>query len=553
MVKPQIKQPRVAEWKKVIDDPRDMLLEASEKAAVTESGINEKTPLESHNEEQKQSEKLSPLESIPESAEKGSSLTLDQEYSEQACEPGQMKTESCSSLSEVLEEIQIPTEELPVSDNSQGSISRESSVETTIESPTKQDVVESARDSDGGYDKQADILSKPDKDGSLGNDMVQNDPVSTIIEAKSDHYDEDTFEPTSGSNMKVDEFSMNKLSGSVKSPEGHESNEIIEELSSESHERLPSRASGCENETDEMKNEENSIASDHFVEEIQTEQGVEEVYEDSVSLPSHMFEEHSATQFNANETFVISEDNVQSAEKAEEITENILRSLLDESVVEAEILINKNSACTLTIQEFDDKVKELVPFHEVESYEEVLEQNLEEFHPENEEMVNIVSVSSKDVEEVYAEDIEASDVDTVKANAVLSDLLQLLLEDATAEILCIMERRESFFRQERNHDVMVLNECTFQSTTSISRDSDVIKRVQQIMLESSLSQVSPREKSRPQDLMITTYDVLSPDSSNCSSPVLGQPNMEMVFIQEEKYSPKSPVKYTSGKAIQFLQ
>ncbi|PSN52150.1 hypothetical protein C0J52_06468 [Blattella germanica] len=54
-------------------------------------------------------------------------------------------------------------------------------------------------------------------------------------------------------------------------------------------------------------------------------------------------------------------------------------------------------------------------------------------------------------------------------------------------------------------------------------DFDVRKRVHEILAESNASLSSPREKTRPQDFMVTTYDVLSPEDTPSDTSLPGSP------------------------------
>ncbi|XP_071446635.1 centrosome-associated protein 350-like [Hetaerina americana] len=566
LVKPQIKQRR--NWKKKLDESKDIHVEITDKHSLVDSISEAVENLSATASAVEKTEKSPSVEEVGKAAslsENEESQIIPDDISGGHLDGGPAQDKTMGSVSEVMEEIPDLAEDF--SENSALSLSRGSSLETTIESPTKHNkqtdsLIALEAEDQGELNKESasveNDVSKPLTASAL---VDRNDLSKLVEENKSDKYDEDTFEPISETGLEMKEATIENHSEDAHSSFCPIGEEIIEEISHNSAHELPTQLATEEAVHDILTPEKTIVSEDGdslkdvAVENLEIFQ-FEQTSGEPISLPSYIFTDPPPSQVELHETFVVSKK-IEYEKEADEITMEIFQNLFEESVVEAEILRNKNSACTLELSDCNENVSELSPLYRLGDFEEIQEHRYQ--LPINKEDLKVVSVCLGESKAQGVAEIETGDrketMEVAAKESLICDLLmKSLLQDAIFEAIEIKERRKSLFLAREGFGLLgsPRGECKDKMTVD-KRNSDVMKRVQQIMLESNLSQVSPREKSRPQDLMITTYDVLSPESSTCNSPVLGHSEMESVFAQVEKISSKQSQKQQGGKPIQFLQ
>ncbi|XP_046390393.1 uncharacterized protein LOC124158984 [Ischnura elegans] len=590
LVKPQIKHRR--NWKKKVEEAKEVSVETPDKIQTVDSTseVLERVSLAASAVEQSvkspSTEDHVETASLPETQSGESKVNssvvseenLNGSQAQESLNDGRTRDNSMSSLSEVIEEMPALEEDFPVSENSPQSLSRGSSLETTIESPTKHQAellnafeVEEKEEVDKESEK---VLAENNVSRPLSaSASIEQNVVSKLAEDnKSDKYDDDTFEHMSDTGVEAKETSVENHSDDAHSSICPASEEIVEELSQVSGHELSDQTAAEESDVHDVTAEK-SVAS----EDIESPKGLpadenrskdvvietlivsdpQQISEEPASLPPRDLDETSIQEVGLNETFVIPKKGASHEKEADKISEGIFQNLFEESVVEAEILRNKNSTSTLELVECNEKVTELSPLFKVEEFEEIEEFRFQPTGDKGE--VNIVSVRIAESKSLTVTETEASGkLESMKKipkeNLICDLLIQFLLRDAIIEMMDVNERRKSLGLTFKGLPEQSLSEKEPDDKVIGSKgSSEVMKRVQQIMLESSISQVSPREKSRPQDLMITTYDVLSPENSACNSPVMGHSGMESVFVGVEKVASKPCDNQQGGKPIQFLQ
>ncbi|XP_069686677.1 uncharacterized protein [Periplaneta americana] len=189
--------------------------------------------------------------------------------------------------------------------------------------------------------------------------------------------------------------------------------------------------------------------------------------------------------------------------------------------------------------EFDDELletrKDSEVFNKNDSGGQLIESGeSSEVHEENEFREQVIKSTENKVVLSETQDKTVNRVDNI-TNSILE---QLLIESSL--LLCskkttyVSTSKENDLSAEgKNEEVAAVGEVVaIGSPILTSEQSDrngvnVRKRVSEILAESSGSLSSAKEKTRPQDFMITTYDVLSPEETPSHTPQPGSPSREI--------------------------
>ncbi|XP_068081850.1 centrosome-associated protein 350 [Anabrus simplex] len=196
------------------------------------------------------------------------------------------------------------------------------------------------------------------------------------------------------------------------------------------------------------------------------------------------------------------------------ITDTILRNLLNESLSLSQKSIERvphDLSTSITRLEIELSVKD----DNLPSNEVILQGYDEPLHDADEELVEDVSPLDK----TYCVQ-EKVDIDTQKEDQLVFSLLSQCLNDATSDVLDIYRAK----KKSKQPEVTKLSPITGQLSSSWEDSTNIRKRVHEILAESSLSLNLSRETSRPQDFMVTAYDILSPSPE--TSPAPGSPIKE---------------------------